>query len=72
MELDARAGDADMKTLPSLTVVAALATPSAAQSAYEVGAPLLELRLPDITDASTIDLAQFRGRKLVLFEFASW
>jgi len=39
---------------------------------FRVGEPLPALRLPDISGSTTVDLRDFRGRKLVLFEFASW
>ena len=49
-----------------------LSLPALAQSPYKVGQPLPELRLPTVDGESTIDLAQLRGKKLVLIEFASW
>ena len=55
----------------SLLALAPLAAVTHAQSPYQVGEPLPALRLPEL-EGETLDLAQFRGRKLVLFEFASW
>ena len=54
-------------------VAALLAAPGVAQNTpYQVGEPLPELRLPTIDGARTIDLAQSRGKRLLLIEFASW
>lgn len=39
---------------------------------WQVGRPLPDLRLPTIDGTRTIDLAQLRGKKLLLIEFASW
>lgn len=63
-----------MRTTPFLVPLAALAlvTSAAAQSAYEVGRPLLALRLPTVEGDRTIDLAAYRGKRLLLIEFASW
>ena len=49
-----------------------LATLPSAQHPWRVGQPLPELRLPDVSGTRTVDLASFRGKRLVLFEFASW
>ena len=46
--------------------------PAAQQVPFVVGQPLPELRLPTIDGQQTIDLAQFRGKRLLLIEFASW
>ena len=41
-------------------------------TAWRKGRPLPELRLPTIDGERTIDLAELRGNKLLLIEFASW
>ena len=41
-------------------------------SVWRKGRPLPELRLPTIDGDRTIDLAELRGKKLLLIEFASW
>ena len=57
----------------ALIASALLAASSAAQNTpYRVGEPLPELRLPTIDGQQTVDLAQFRGKRLLLIEFASW
>lgn len=56
-----------------VALLSASSAPSSAQSStFRVDAPLPLLRLPEIGRERTIDLREFRGRKLVLFEFASW
>ena len=62
-----------MHSLPLALITAfALSASTAAQSPYRVGQPLPALRLPEVGGQRTVDLADFRGRKLVLSEFASW
>jgi len=57
----------------SLLACLLLGAPVTAQGLpYEVGQPLPELRLPTIDGSGTIDLAQYRGKRLLLIEFASW
>lgn len=58
--------------IPFIAASVALAAPLAAQTAYEVEKPLLDLRLPTIDGKRTIDLADYRGKRLLLIEFASW
>lgn len=41
---------------------------ASAEGPVELG----ELRLPDVRDLATVDLASFRGTPLLLVEFASW
>lgn len=53
-------------------LASAAALPAGAQGPWRVGVPLPDLRLPTIDGERTIDLAQLRGKKLVLIEFASW
>ncbi len=61
-----------MKHTLALFALALLSPAAVGQSPYRVGAPAPELRLPDITGEHTLDLADLLGRKVVLFEFASW
>ncbi len=70
--------------LPGLLVlVGALATLQAAPDAspapppeprtpWVVGEPLPHVHLPDVTTNACVDLARYRGKKLLLIEFASW
>lgn len=64
---------------------AALVTMATADGQWATGDALPELRLPDVrfpegldpaseeaARARTVDLRRFRGKKLVLLEFASW
>jgi hypothetical protein len=37
-----------------------------------VGQPHPDFTLPDIEDRAPVSLAQFRGRKVLLIQFASW
>ena len=52
--------------------VALFAADLPAQTPYRVGEPLLDLRLPTIDSERTVRLAEFRGRRLLLIEFAAW
>ena len=45
---------------------------SAADYAPEVGKPHRNFVLPNITDREPVSLAQFRGKKVLLVQFASW
>ena len=38
----------------------------------QVGAPHADFTLPSIEDGAAVSLAQYRGRKLLLIQFASW
>jgi len=62
-----------MKILAALLLAA---VPVAAQSSprvpWTVGEPLPHVHLPDLRDGTEVDLASFRGRRLLLIEFASW
>ncbi|QDU85545.1 hypothetical protein Pla163_26770 [Planctomycetes bacterium Pla163] len=42
------------------------------KSANAATPELGELRLPDVRDLTPIDLGDFRGKPLLLIEFASW
>ena len=39
---------------------------------YVVGQPLPDLRLPTLDGSATVDLADLRGSRVLLVEFASW
>ena len=45
---------------------------SAPSDGWRVGAPLSELALPTIEGDRVVALSEFRGKKLLLLEFASW
>ena len=42
------------------------------KSANTAAPELGELRLPDVRDLTPIDLSDFKGKPLLLIEFASW
>ena len=44
----------------------------AADYAPEVGQPHANFVLPNISDRQPVSLAQFRGTKVLLIQFASW
>jgi hypothetical protein len=51
----------------------ALATPALAQGyALKVGQRHPEFTLPDIQTGKPVSLADFRGKKVLLIQFASW
>ena len=51
----------------------ALAAPALAQGyAPKVGEPHPEFTLPDIQTGKPVSLADFRGKKVLLIQFASW
>ena len=49
-----------------------LAVNAAAQTSWQVGQPLPHVHLPTIDGKEEMDLSSFRGKKLLLVEFASW
>ena len=56
----------------AVLAAALLALPAAAQNTpYVVGEPVPALRLPTL-DGETVDLASFRGKRVLLIEFAAW
>lgn len=61
-----------MRVVLLLAVLLTCSTAAAQNTPYRVGDPLPELRLPTLSGQRTIDLAQFRGKRLLLIEFASW
>jgi len=40
--------------------------------AWIVGQPAPHVHLPNIANGKAVDLADFRGRRVLLLEFASW
>jgi hypothetical protein len=55
-------------------VLVMLGTGSASAASYppRVGEPHPDVLLPNIEDRAPVSLAQFRGRKVLLIQFASW
>lgn len=43
-----------------------------AQYAPQVGAPHPDFRLPRISDRKAVSLSDYRGKKILLVQFASW
>jgi hypothetical protein len=66
------------RNLPLLALLssALLGTPPLPASAQEVpvrvGEPFPALVLPSLEDGSPLSIEQFRGRKVLLHQFASW
>lgn len=60
------------KILYAGVAAVALAATAAAQTPYHVGQPLPDLRLPTVDGQQTIDLKDYRGKRLLLIEFAAW
>lgn len=63
------------KMILGVALVAAMsASPRAAARAGEIGVgkPYPEIRLPTVEGDRTLSLSSFRGRKVLLIEFASW
>ena len=54
------------------TALALSASALSAQTPFRVGERLPDLHLPTIDGKRTIDLAEFRGKRLLLIEFAAW
>ena len=42
------------------------------QPIFQDGGPLPEISFPNINGSGDVDLADFRGKKLLLIQFASW
>jgi hypothetical protein len=62
-----------MRTLFTLTLAAGLATTARADG-YDpkVGQPHPDFTLADIRTGKPISLSDFRGKKVLLIQFASW
>ena len=70
-------GNFAMRTIPRLILLGLIlvaATPGRldAQQRIEVGKPYPDFLLPRIDDSTPITLSQFRGKKVLLIQFASW
>ena len=63
------------KSLPSAAGVAVLlwaAAAAAQEYPPRVGQPHADFTLPNIEDRAPVSLASYRGRKVLLIQFASW
>jgi hypothetical protein len=56
----------------ALTCLASLPAVAPAREAPELGEAFGPLVLPAVDGSGPVDLALFRGRKVLLIEFASW
>ncbi len=56
----------------AIVMSAACVTATAAGYAPRVGQPHVDFTLPKISDRSPVSLSQFRGKKVLLIQFASW
>lgn len=56
----------------ALTCLVALSPAPPAREAPALGEPFGPLVLPTVDGSGPVDLALFRGRKVLLIEFASW
>jgi len=53
-------------------VLAATSLPAQGPLTVKVGEPFPALTLPSLADGKPLSIASFRGKKVILFEFASW
>ena len=60
------------RLLLAMTAFGALGAPVVAGDPWRVGQPLPDVRLPSIDGGAEVALSSFRGRRLLLIEFASW
>jgi hypothetical protein len=61
------------RSLRAVLLVAALPLPSGAEEVpVRAGQPFPALALPALADGSPLSIEQFRGRKVLLHQFASW
>lgn len=58
--------------LPVALSLALLTSMSSAQDTWKVGSVVPHIHLPEIATGEAIDLADFRGQKVLIAEFASW
>lgn len=56
----------------ALCAVSAPQASSEPVTQWVVGAPAPHIHLPEISSGAAIDLARYRGKKVLLVEFASW
>jgi len=61
-----------MRTQTVLLGLLALAPAAAAQYVPREGQRHPDFMLPNIEDGKPVSLAQFRGKKVLLIQFASW
>ncbi len=58
--------------IAALLATCACTTLPAADYPPQVGQPHPDVLLPNIEDRAPVALSQFRGKKLLLIQFASW
>lgn len=60
--------------LPALiaSVIALSSAPLAQTPSFRVGEPLPHIHMPDVRTGEPVDLDAFRGKKILIAEFASW
>ncbi len=59
--------------ISSLFALTVLNSPPPAQDTrWTVGQPAPHVHLPDIATGEALDLASYRGKKVLIAEFASW
>jgi hypothetical protein len=58
--------------LTVLGLASAASAQGRAQSAWRVGQALPHVHLPQIGGGGALDMAELRGKKVLLIEFASW
>lgn len=54
------------------SVSSATTIPPVQDSPWVVGKPAPHVHLPDLRSGAAVDLADLRGKKVLLAEFASW
>ena len=59
-------------SLPVALSLALLSTSPPVQDTWQVGRVVPHIHLPEISSGEAIDLADFRGQKILIAEFASW
>ena len=53
-------------------ILAAISSPAVAQYSPQVGQPHLAFTLPALDDGRPVSLADYRGQKVLLVQFAAW
>lgn len=56
----------------ALSLTSPAATPADAPTKLRVGERFPVLTLPSLADGAALSIARFRGRKLLVHQFASW
>ncbi len=59
-------------SLPVALIACSLAAAQAKGAAPAVGQPHVGFTLPDLHTGKPVSLAEFRGKKVLLIQFASW